>query len=140
MGGWAGVLCWVEAICALLSETDKSEAPQAIVQTDMFGGEHTPLMKDLCFMHQQVQHVIGPKQTSRLQVTDIRFAKIGKDAQRRELPRLRRAMRQTALAEGCAPTMCLVLRSCLVVVVLNDNLMIFRRPQRPRPDTEKGPA
>merc|ERR1712051_67034 len=25
-------------------------------------------------------------------------------------------------------------RSCLVVVVLNDNLMIFRRPQKPRPD------
>ena len=51
----------------------------------------------------QVQHTIGQKQTEKCQITDVRMAKIAKDAQRQAMPGLRKAQRDLAARAGMAP-------------------------------------
>ena len=71
----------------------------------MFGGEHTETTQEVKFCNDQPQHTLGPKNTARLHATDIRFAKIGKDCQRQQQPKYRRAQRQRAAEEGVAASM-----------------------------------
>ena len=81
-------------ICGFLTVTDmedaeKHGATQSFVQVDLVGCEHTELSLDEKFFHNQPQTTIGNKQTARLQVTDIRFAKKGKDRQNALKARIR---------------------------------------------------
>ena len=95
-----------QSICVLLSDQlAKEELPrlgckQAIVQTDCAGCEHTPLVKAVKSVNQQVDHIIGPKQTQPMQRVDLGWAKLGKDAQRESSKILRRKQRQKAYEEG----------------------------------------
>ena len=79
------VLVWLqpeatedEVICSFLSEQAGNEANQCIMQVDMFKGEHTAKVRERNSLPPQVKHCIGMHQTSKRQLTDIIFARIGK--------------------------------------------------------------
>ena len=59
----------------------------------MFSGEHADEVRQLDFLRNQMKHTIGNKQTARLQVTDIRYAKCGKVRQNQIKPKIRSALR-----------------------------------------------
>ena len=87
-----------EMICGLLTDTDaedaeKHKATQTMVQVDLCGGEHTQFSREVKFLHNQPQTTIGNKQTARLQVTDIRYARCGKVRQNQIKPKIRSALR-----------------------------------------------
>ena len=99
-----------ENICALLTQTDQEdavthEASQSILQVDLFGGEHTAYSRDLKWLAYQPQASIGPKQTAKVQVTDIRFARCGKIKQAELKPTLRKAVRAASQRAGRAAMM-----------------------------------
>ena len=50
----------------------------------------------------QIKHQIGPKVTSKLQLTDVMFAKARKVRQRKAASHFRRAMRQIAGSRNCS--------------------------------------
>ena len=97
-----------QSICTLLSDQLRNEelpklgCRNAIVQTDCAGCEHTPLVKAVKYDNQQVDHIIGPKQTQPMQRVDLGHAKRGKDAQRHAVSLLRRKQRAKAYDEGSA--------------------------------------
>ena len=66
------ISCWLSD---LIYET---EAVYALQQVDCFAGEWTELVKARNYLNNQPKHCIGPRITSRQQVTDIRFAKLAK--------------------------------------------------------------
>ena len=72
-----------ESICAMLSDNARAQekTKQCLLSVDMFTGEHAPLMKALHWLHQQCKHTVGMHVTQNCQVTDLRFSKLGKDAQ-----------------------------------------------------------
>jgi hypothetical protein len=69
-----------EIIVFWLSELDAETSVQSVCQVDMFAGELTEGVQAINFCRQQAKHILGPKQTAKLQVTDVKFAKLGKDA------------------------------------------------------------
>mgnify|MGYP001181987470 FL=1 len=91
-----------QSICTLLSDQLRNEelpklgCRNAIVQTDCAGCEHTPLVKAVKYENQQVDHIIGPKQTQPMQRVDLGHAKRGKDAQRHAASLMRRKQRAKA--------------------------------------------
>ena len=68
----------------------------------MSKGEHPENVRARSFLAQQVKHCIGMHQTSKLQLTGIRFAKLGTQTHAEEAPKLRSAARRMAAAEGQA--------------------------------------
>ena len=92
-----------ESVACLMSDQLKREYEHAILQVDMVGCEHTQTCLQVKFCNSQSQHTIGTKQTEKVQLTDVRFAKIIKDVQRQEGPALRRAQRSLAQRAGTAP-------------------------------------
>ncbi|CAK0859034.1 unnamed protein product [Prorocentrum cordatum] len=104
-----GVKVWLhpeatvdEVICIWLAE----EVPeQTLIQVDSLAAERTQQVRQVHFLRQQVKHTIGPKQTSKLQLIDVRYAALGKKEQQAHAPALRTAMRQQARATGEAATM-----------------------------------
>ena len=95
-----------ESVCCLIAEEIRHEAPHGcLLSVDLFGGEHTACTSTVHWLYQQVVHTIGPHVTNKLQLTDVRFAKLAKNAQRRLLPTLRRAIRDRSHAEGASPTL-----------------------------------
>ena len=91
-----------ESICALHVQTIREEVGQCVHQVDMFKGEFTSLIEELDYKCNIPKHKIGPKQTGRLQATDVKFAKMMKDTGRDVKRHLRRAQRQRAKEEGVA--------------------------------------
>jgi len=97
-----------QSICVLLSDQLRQEelpklgCQTAVVQTDCAGCEHTPLVKAVKCQNNQVDHIIGPKQTQAMQRVDLGHAKRGKDTQRSSAKLLRRKQREKAYNEGCA--------------------------------------
>ena len=85
-----------EIIVFWLSELDSESSVQSVCQVDMFAGEMTENVQAINFARQQAKHIIGPKQTAKLQVTDVKFAKLGKDAAQKVKIRLRRLNRKAA--------------------------------------------
>ena len=68
------------------TQTDQEDAvthgaSQSVVQVDLFGGEHTAYSRDVKWLANQPQTSIGPKQTAKVQVPDIRVAKCGTNKQ-----------------------------------------------------------
>ena len=68
-----------EQVSCFLSELIvEEEYSQCLQSVDLFSGEHTDSTMLTNYLNQQVKHTIGPKVTSKVQVTDVRFAKLGK--------------------------------------------------------------
>ena len=78
------------------AQRTEEEAGGVFHQVDMFSGELSENVSLLNFIRQQVKNVIPPKQTARCQVTDIRFAKLGKDELMKLKAKQRKAMRTKA--------------------------------------------
>ena len=97
-------ICWEE-----------SQGRPCIVSVDMFGGEHTETARERKYANLQPGHTIGPKVTAKMQVTDIRFSKLGKDAARAEQVKVRTAQRRKADAKGEAPNLT---SRCLEVMMI----------------------
>ena len=89
-----------EIICAWHSDLIFEESGQALLSQDLFAGELTETVLARKYCNQQVQHVIGPKVTGKIQLTDITFAATGKNAGELCKAEKRRAMRARARAEG----------------------------------------
>ena len=93
-----------EIICSWHSLILEEEFPLGVLhQVDMFSGELTETVEALNWSRQQVKTVIGPKQTSKLQVTDITFSKLAKDRCTVVKRKQRMAQRVLAQASGTAP-------------------------------------
>ena len=111
-------------ICMLLSDQLRNEelpalgVKQCVYQTDCAGCEHTPMVKAIKMSNSQVDHIIGQKQTQKMQSIDLIFAKLGKDQQRASAPTIRRAQRKKALQEGCPAI--LTSKCTEVMLLLND--------------------
>ena len=109
-------------ICMLLSDQLRHEelpalgVKQCIYQTDCAGCEHTPMAKAVKMSNNQVDHIIGQKQTQKMQSIDLIFAKLGKDQHRASAPTLRRAQRKKAFQQGCPA----ILTSKEIMLLLND--------------------
>ena len=71
----------------------------------MFGGEHTEYSLEQKYLSNQPQTTIGNKETAKMQVTDVRMAKLGKDLQKERDPRIRSSLREAAGRLGKAPLM-----------------------------------
>ena len=69
-----------EPIACLMSDLLSREQPRAVLQVDMVGCEHTDTCLAVKYANSQVQHTIGQKQTEKCQITDVRMAKLAKDA------------------------------------------------------------
>ena len=92
-----------EVTCSLHSELLEEEFPEGCVhQVDMFAGELTEVVENLNFVRNQVKTVIPPKQTAKVQVTDILYSRIGKAAGNKAKQQLRRDQRRKAKEEGVA--------------------------------------
>ncbi len=91
-----------EIIVFWLSELDAETSVQSVCQVDMFAGELTEGVQAINFCRQQAKHILGPKQTAKLQVTDVKFAKLGKDAAQKVKIKLRRLNRKAAQQIGTA--------------------------------------
>jgi hypothetical protein len=89
-----------EVICDFHSRLTEAVVGPCIHQVDMFSGELTEHMEAVNYLRSQVKTVIGPKQTSKLQVTDITFAVMGKIASQACKSRQRRDQRRKAHQEG----------------------------------------
>ena len=63
-----------EIICLWHSELIAKESKQALLSQDLFQGEPTPTVLGAKYCLRQVQHCIGPKVTTHLQLTDTTFA------------------------------------------------------------------
>ena len=94
-----------EAFACLMSGLLAAEHPRAVLQVDMVGCEHTETCLAVKYANSQVQHTIGQKQTEKCQITDVRMAKLAKDAQRDAAPPLRQAQRRLAQRVGMAPAL-----------------------------------
>ena len=111
-------------ICMLLSDQLRQEelpalgVKQCVYQTDCAGCEHTPMPKAVKMSNNQVDHIIGQKQTQKMQSIDLIFAKLGKDRQRATAPAIRRAQREKALQEGCPAI--LTSKCTEIMLLLND--------------------
>ena len=72
-------------MCCMLSEISAEEHDFApcVVSVDMFAGEHTETTREVKHLNLQPGHCVGPKVTAKAQVTDVRFAKLGKDGARK---------------------------------------------------------
>ena len=74
----------------MLAELLHDEHPDGcLLSVDMFGGEHTACYDANHFCLNQVLHTVGPHVTAKQQITDIRCAKLGKDAQKVEARKIR---------------------------------------------------
>ena len=91
-----------EIVCDRHSTLIEEEVGPCVHQVDMFSGELTEHMENMNFLRGQVKTVIGPKQTSKLQVTDICFSVLGKHASNECKLGQRRAQRKKARQEGVA--------------------------------------
>ena len=82
------VLVWFQlkatedgVIAAWLSDLIVKEGDKfSLSSTDCVASEHSPEMRLKKWLNNSVQHTIGMRQTAKTQVTDIRYAKIGKEA------------------------------------------------------------
>ena len=100
----------------MLEELPALGFKQCVYQTDCAGCEHTPMAKAVKMSNNQVDHIIGQKQTQKMQSIDLIFAKLGKDQQRASAPTIRRAQRKKALQQGCPA----ILTSKEIMLLLND--------------------
>ena len=71
----------------------ESGIKQCLKSVDCVASEHTPHMEAKIFLSQQIVHCIGMRQTAKMQVTDVRFARIGKLAGEKVKARRRRLHR-----------------------------------------------
>ena len=122
----SGVRVWLQpestmdsTISCMLSDMIKEDEgfEHCLQQVDMFGGEHTDACLKRNFLNNQAKHTIGPKVTAKMQLTDVRFAKLGKDAAKPEIRRLRAAQRQLARDKGVAAQQVSKARQVLTVLV-----------------------
>ena len=120
--------CEDEAICCMLAELLHAEHPDGcLLSVDMFGGEHTACSAANQFCLNQVMHTVGPHVTAKQQITDIRFAKLGKDAQKVEARKIRRGQRMRAVQDGTAARLtasaldCLRLARAMHAATVQDN-------------------
>ena len=74
--------------------------------TDCVASEHSPSMRLKKWLNNSVQHTIGMRQTAKPSVTDIRYAKMAKDAAKTMMTLRRRLQRQKAKRKGAAPSLC----------------------------------
>ena len=84
---------------------------------DLCGGEHTEYSREVKFVANQPQTSIGNKQTSKMQATDIRYARIGKVRQNLSKPRFRTAVREASHRVGKAAQMLLKMRLKLEMMI-----------------------
>lgn len=106
-------------LCCWHSELIKEETGGngAIHLVDMFSGEWTEDVLNKNYVRQQTKVGIGPKVTAKIQPTDVKFAKLGKDAMRSTKIRLRRLMRQRAALQRTAPILESKAYECLCLVI-----------------------
>ena len=78
-------------IAAWLSDLNVEEGDRfSLNSTDCVASEHSPEMRLKKWLNNSVQHTVGMRQTWATQVTDLRFAKIGKDGAESTKSRRRR--------------------------------------------------
>ena len=107
------VLVWFQikatedgVIAAWLSDLIVQEGDKfSLSTTDCVASEHSPEMRLKKWLNNSVQHTIGMRQTAKTQVTDIRYAKIGKDGAKPMMTMRRRLHRKRARQHGKAPTL-----------------------------------
>ena len=80
----------------------REEHLQSVHVQDMLGAAQTEAVREHSYKAQIVRNTIGMKQTARLQVTDVRFAKIMKDRGRTVKEKMRRLKMKKARREGVA--------------------------------------
>ena len=89
-----------EVVCEAMSAELAELFPNGCLhQVDMFSGELTELLEQANFLRHQPKKVIPSKQTAKSQLTDLRWARLGKAAGNQEKRRLRLLQRRKA-AEG----------------------------------------
>ena len=101
------VLVWLQikateegVIVAWLSDLIVKEGDEfSLSTTDCVSSEHSPSLRLKKWLNNSVQHTIGMRQTGKTQVTDVRFAKIGKDGAKGMLTMRRRLHRKAARME-----------------------------------------
>ena len=91
------VICdWHSLLCQEECRDSISQRSQVLLSQDSFSGELTSTILSKKFLRQQVQHVIGPHATGRLQLTDTTFAMPAKQAGELTKARLRKRLRYLA--------------------------------------------
>jgi hypothetical protein len=92
-------------ISCFLSDLNAESYEFSVVTVDCVGSEHSDTTKLRKYMNNQASHVIGPRQTAKTQVTDIRFARLGKLAGEEAKNKRRKLMRLRAHAENTHSTL-----------------------------------
>ena len=91
------VICdWHSLLCKEECRDPDSGSSQVLLSQDSFAGELTLTCLSKKFLRQQVQHVIGPHVTGRLQLTDTTFAQPAKQAADMTKSSLRKRLRSLA--------------------------------------------
>ena len=68
---WGQPTAYMDSIiCVWHAQLISKEVKQCIHQVDMFSGELTDAVRESNFFLHQIKHVIGAKQTAKLQLTD----------------------------------------------------------------------
>ena len=115
------IVAWLSDL--IVKEGDKF----SLSTTDCVGSEHSPSMRLKKWLNNSVQHTIGMRQTAKTQVTDIRYAKIGKDGAKPMMTMRRRLHREKAKKKGVAPTLVsthldlMNIASAMQAACINDN-------------------
>ena len=88
-------------VAASLSDLFREEGYEyALKSIDCVSAEHNDIMDEVSFLNNQIQHSIGPRQTAKTQITDIRYARMCKVAANAEKIKRRRYHRQLAERTG----------------------------------------
>ena len=109
----AGVRVWFQpratedgSIAVWLNDLSVEEGDRfTLSSTDCVSSEHSPEVRLRKWLNNSPQHTIGIRQTAKQQVTDIRFAKLGKDAAEALKPHRRRLHRERCKEADFAPTL-----------------------------------
>ncbi len=67
-----------EIVCAWHSMLLKEKREWALHNVDLFTGELTETLERLNYAQSQPKSTIGPRQTGKIQVTDVRESRVGK--------------------------------------------------------------
>jgi hypothetical protein len=98
---WGQPVAYMDSIiCLWHSALIGKEVKQAIHQVDMFSGELTQEVRESNFFLHQIKHVIGAKQTAKLQLTDTTVSFPCKAAAQKKKAVLRRRLLEKSKAEG----------------------------------------
>ena len=98
---WGQPTAYMDSIISLRhADLISKEVRQCIHQVDMFSGELTDTVREANYFLHQIKHVIGAKQTAKLQLTDTTVSFPAKAAAQSKKTELRRRLLNKSKAEG----------------------------------------